>query len=181
MGKTSQGLPWELRYDNGKSSSASVPKVYWEMTQLKANRKVFEISRGKSFEAQKNPQGQGFAAGAALMVGASSPDELDFIREASVLPVGSRRLRERFKVIARSEADVAMLVTAEIENLLLNWPSATQAGFDPYRATKIICDSQSLRVELKYDTSDMPLFEHLVKLGVALADRVSGLGTIEAR
>ncbi len=176
FGSTDDNHQWELRYDCNASSSASVPMVYWEMSGLKADRTEFEISNGRSFGAMQNPTGKGLAAGVgtlARLVGANDGSYLDFAREATVQPVGSGRLRLHLKVIARSPADVAGLLDDETQNLLLNWPRAAEGMFDPFRDVKITRDTQSLRIEFKYDTSDMPLFEHVVKLGCTLAQRIS--------
>ncbi len=176
FGTTDDNHQWELRYDCSASSSASVPMVYWEMTGLKAGRTEFEISNGRSFGAMQNPAGKGLAAGVgtlARLAGANDGSYLDFAREATVQSVGSGRLSLHLKVIARSAADVSALLDDETQNLLLNWPRAAESMFDPFRDVKITRDTQSLRIEFKYDTSDMPLFEHVVKLGCTLAQRIS--------
>jgi hypothetical protein len=178
FGPGPQGRSWELRYDSDASSSASVPKIIWEITTLAALRKEFEISSGKAFSRMQNPLAHGVSAGLGLLaqaVGASANQGLDFAREAQVQSVGSGRFRLKWKAIGRSARDVSCLLDAETEALLLNWPRAAETKFDPFRDVKVVRDDKGLRIEFKYDTSDVPLFEHVVKLGVALAARLPPL------
>jgi hypothetical protein len=176
-GRTGEGHRWELRYDSDASSSVSQPKLIFEIASLRAERTQFEISTGKSHELMQSATGMkvaSVAASIAWAVGSSSAqDAIAFCKEATIQPLAGNRLLGHFKVIARHAIDVADLVDDETANLLLNWPQTVEPKFDPYQKVTISRGPKGLVIECFYDSTDMPLCEHLVALGSALATRVS--------
>jgi hypothetical protein len=176
-GSTRHGLPWEMRYDSDASSSSSTPKLIFEIPSLRVMQTSFEISQGKAFELM---QGSGarkvasVAASIAWAVGSAvAQDVISFYSDAKIQPQGSLRFRNKWKVMARNLADVSGLVDAETEDLLLNWPTTVERQFDPQGSVVVTRGPKGLQVECKYDSSDMPLFEHIVKLGEAIAVRLN--------
>jgi hypothetical protein len=101
---------------------------------------------------------------------------ISFYRDAKVQQLGSVSFRNKWKVMARNLADVSRLLDAETEDLLLNWPKTVERQFDPLGSVVVTRGPQGLRIECRYDATDMPLFEHIVKLGEAIAARVSAPG-----
>jgi hypothetical protein len=179
-GSTAQAHIWELRYDSDASSSSSTPKLIWEIASLRVMQTSFEISQGKAFELM---QGSGarkvtsVAASIAWAVGsATAQDVISFYRDAKVQQLGSVSFRNKWKVMARNLADVSRLLDAETEDLLLNWPKTVERQFDPLGSVVVTRGPQGLRIECRYDATDMPLFGHIVKLGEAIAARVSAPG-----
>ena len=176
FGTTANGQSWTLRYDSNASSTGAAPQIIWEVTSLFASQKEFEISSGRRVDALRSPVMRGVAFGIKRLtgvLGVSPAHGLEFATEARVQPVGSGRFRLRWKAMARSPGDLSALLDDETEALLLRWPRAVEKNFDPYREVEVVRDDKGLRIEFKYDTSDMPLFEHVVKLGSALAIRVA--------
>jgi hypothetical protein len=173
-GSTATGQPWELRYDSDASSSNSTPKIIWEITALKAKRIEFIISKAQTDDILQNSVGRSMAATISLIsraVGASDNGYADFLKAESSQPIGSYRLRQKFRIRARTSQDVLHLFDTKIESLMLNWPNTVEKNFDPH-SVKITQDAKSLRIEFGYDTSDMPLFEHVVKLGSEIASKI---------
>ena len=179
-GSTRQGQTWEMRYDSDASSSSSTPKLIWEITSLRVVQTSFEISQGKTFELMQHSGARKAAAVAASIAwavgSATAQDAISFYRDAKIQPLGSARFRNKWKVIARNLADVSGLLDAETEDLLLNWPMAVERQFDPQSSVVVTRGPKGLRIECRYDSTDMPLFEHIVKLGEAIAARVSAPG-----
>jgi hypothetical protein len=175
-GTTDQGHRWQLRYDSDASSSVSQPKLIFEIYSVRAERTQFEISAGKSFEMMQSAVGlkvASVAASIAWAVGSgAAQDAFAFCREATIQPLASSRLHGNFKVIARSPRDVSDLLDQETENLLLNWPATVEKSFDPFQQVSIQRGPKGLTIECRYDSTDMPLVEHLVALGCALAARI---------
>ena len=176
FGSTPRGQSWELRYDSDASSSNSRPKVIWEITSLKSGRTEFQISQGKKFEDLQDPSAQKVLLFAARLAGGlkleAVNDAIAFMKEARVQPLGSGRFRQRLKLIARTPGEVANLLDGECERLLLDWPRTVEPTFDAFQAVVVERDRAGLRIECRYDSTDMPLFEHIVKLGEALAARI---------
>lgn len=175
FGTTAQGYPWVLRYDSEASCTGGVPKIYWETTAVASSRLEFILSTAQGFDVLQNPLGRGLAAGVNLLNNAfgGTPHYADFLQSESTQMVGSARLRRKYKIRARTAREVAKLFDADTESLLLNWPRTAEKNFDPFKEIKITHDTKGLHIQFKYDTSDMPLFEHIVKLGSALAMRVA--------
>lgn len=175
-GTTDLGHHWQLRYDSDASSSVSQPKLVFEISSLRADRTQFEISAGKSFEMMQSAVGlkaASVAASIAWAVGSgAAQDAIAFCKEATTQPLASSRLRGGFKVMARSPHDVSDLLDQETENLLLNWPATVEKSFDPYQQVSIQRGPKGLTIQCRYDSTDMPLVEHLMALGCALAVRI---------
>jgi hypothetical protein len=176
FGSTPRGQDWELRFDSDASSSSSQPKLIWEITSLKSGRTEFQISHGKKFEDLQDPSARKVLLFAARLAGGfkldSVNDAIAFMQEARVQPLGSGRFRQHLKLIARTPGEVANLLDDECERLLLNWPRTVEPKFDAFQAVGIERDRAGLRIECRYDGTDMPLCEHIVKLGEALAARI---------
>jgi hypothetical protein len=176
-GTTSQRQAWELRFDSDHSSSSSTPKLIWEAAGLRADRVEFEMSSNRQCQSMQNPTAQKMAAGAARLAGAMGSKSMggvfEFMKDAKLQTVGSSALRSHWAVVARSARDVARLLDDETETLLLNWPRTVEPKFDPFQNVTVRRDTKGLRIECHYDSTDMPLCEHLVKLGLAMAQRVN--------
>jgi hypothetical protein len=173
---SSKGVTWELKYDSDASSSTSDPKVIWICSSLAAQQTEFVISNGKYFEVMQTPIAQKIAAGAARLARAVAKgaldDTLEFLQQANVQTVGSAAFRTQLKAISRSPVVFGHFLDAEMEHLLLSWPQAVEAKFDPFAAVTVTQDTTGLRIECRYDSTDLPLFEHLVKIGEGLIDRM---------
>lgn len=172
-GTTQTGYPWELCYDSDASSSVSQPKLVFAITALRSERTEFEISAGRSFEQMRSATGMkatSVVASIARAVGSSAAqDAIAFHQEAAIQQEASSRLKHRFKVIGRHADDAAALLTGEVQQLLLNWPPTAQTAFDPYQKTLISQGPKGLVITCDYDGTDMPLVEHIVAIGGALA------------
>jgi hypothetical protein len=180
FGTTSNGQAWELYYDSDASSTGAQPKLVWQIASLRSKQIEFQISHARGFDAMRTGAGKhvaSFAAGLASAVGSSSVRQaMLFLKEAVAQPVGTARFRTRFTVMARDRAGVERLLDNESERLLLNWPKSVEKKFDPFKQVSVFHDLKGLRIECRYDATDMPLVEHIVKLGTALSVRLLAAG-----
>jgi hypothetical protein len=175
-GTTAQGHAWQLHYDSDAGSSSSVPMVHWAVQALASPRIEFEISDGKRFARHNSTLGRAMGRGADWLsqkLGNHEATYVQFADQAVAQPVGSQALRDQWTLLARSPAQLIALIDATTQSLLLGWPTAQQVSFKPVDDVLITQDSKGQRIAMRYDACDLPLFEHVVKLGCALAQRFS--------
>lgn len=177
-GETPSDRVWELHLSSGHTGGHGIGryKLVWNMAAIKSQRKEFEISSGIAFETWQRSKRK-LAAYAAIETTrvfgkGATYYQLKFLQNARFQPLSPALLQRQFKAMARDPYVIAHFITPEIEALLLRWPKTVDRKFAPSRRVSIHRDTNGLRIECLYADDDLALCEHIIKLGLALAERV---------
>ena len=91
----------------------------------------------------------------------------EFIERTRPAEVGSQALRGRFVVLARNRRLARALIDEKFESLLMEWGRVRPP---PEEVLSIWVDWQGLRIDVEAPWTGMRQIEHLVALGLALAN-----------
>lgn len=174
-GVSPEGVRWQMHYDANQASSSSQPKLKWCAEMLAAPRIEVAMGSRSIYKAFTGGVARTLLSGAARVFGRLAHGALqdlnEFLQEARPLNAGSSRFRKRFVLVAR-DARYQVLVDAEIEQLILDWPRVEGKKLAPDRALHIRLDRSGLHAEVQVDAPPMAVCEHLARLGERIAGRL---------
>jgi hypothetical protein len=175
---TSHNIRWELVYDSDRSSSESSPRVYWRWRERPVRRIEMALMSAAADKIAFGPLGRSII-GFARKFGVKSkshPDGDDFYDHALKVESDLSVFQEQWIVRARRPSLFRSIASHDIAALLTQWPSsAYRKPFNPAVTVNLLYDHDGLTLECSLGVLEMPLLEHLVKLGTAVAVKLSAI------
>ena len=184
VGALPSGAPWKLTYSVQSDESGTDHRLEWRTTSVKAKQTELLIAGKAIYAYRKNPMmsvSTGLAAGAAKLFQNDSgradtnkwiEDLATFLWKARECAMGSARFRERFVVAALSGAESRLTLDGELEKLICDWPRLDAAPFDAEQRFAAWLEAMGLRIEFEIEDPPLPIVEHFVRVGIALAARI---------
>jgi len=175
-GRTGE-IKWELACDSDRSSEESKPSVKWTTGSVKAPEPVLAIMGRWRYDFLRGIGGKVlFGVAKALIratgVGSGESPTQGFLEDARDLPGGSPGFRKYFVVLGHDDRLAHAVVDAQLETLLMDWPPEHGGVFESEKHLEVWADPGGVRVVVHSGLSDMPRLEHVVTLGVTVAERL---------
>jgi hypothetical protein len=170
-------IEWELAYESDRGSENPTASVKWSTASVKAGEPVLAIMGRWRYDFLRGIGGKvlfGLAKalirGRGLASGESSTQ--GFLEAARDLPGGSPGFRKYFVVLGRDDRLAHAIMDAQLETLLMDWPAGGGGVFGSEKHLEIWADPGGVRVVVHSGLTDMPRLEHVVTLGVTVAERL---------
>jgi hypothetical protein len=174
----SPGLRWELEYDSDRSSSDSSPKVRWYWREHPARRIEMAIMGAIADKIAFGSIGR-HIIGFARRFGVNSsphPDGDDFYEHALKVESDLSVFQQEWIVRARTPSHFRSVASHEIAELLTRWPEHCYGkALRPVMQVNLLYDHDGLKLECTHGVTEMVVLEHLVKLGCAVAAKLSAI------
>lgn len=175
---TTDGIRWELEYDSDRSSSDSSPKVVWRWPGRPAARIEMALMGAMVDRIAFSSFGRGMLSLARRLGSkeASHPDGEDFYRHAEKVQSDLTVFQKEWVVRARKPALFRPVASYEVAELLTRWPEHGHGRtFRPPAVLHLLYDHEGLTLKCGHGISEMPVLEHLVRLGCAVAVRLRSI------
>jgi hypothetical protein len=175
---TSRNIRWELVYDSDRSSSESSPRVVWRWRDRPVRRIEMALMSAAADKIAFGPIGRNII-GFARKLGVKSkshPDGDDFYDHALKVESDLSVFQDQWIVRARRPSLFRSVASHEIASLLTGWPpSVHHRHLNPAVTVNLLYDHEGLTLECSLGVLEMSLLEHLVKLGTAVAVKLSSI------
>jgi hypothetical protein len=162
-----EGVKWKVRYRADPMRPDACPTLSWATTSVQGSVTELRVIGRARYE-------RGSAVAEPVIEKLSSPREIalaqahaEFVERTKPAKAGSDAFRERFVVLARNRRLARALVDDKFESLLLRWGRVSPP---PEDVLSIWVDWQGLRIDVDAPWTGMREIEHLVALGLALAN-----------
>ncbi len=174
------GVEWSMWYDSDRGNKSPRPKASWKSANVTAPNLSLVIIGRKRYQMESGVISRlvmDVVAGVAQAVsGSDEPsDKSDFYESSITLDEGRPGFRERFVVAVAPDMPRGWL-DESLQALLLDWPKSRRGA--PYRSherIEVTLRADGLRIVAQQMPEDFALWNHLAKLGEALAQRLGRL------
>ncbi len=178
-----RGIEWSMWYDSDRGDKSPTPKGYWQSTNVRSAFLSLVIIGRKRYLMESGTVGRllmDVVGGLAQAVAGETKDSVrvdksEFYESALVLEEGRPAFRERFAVAVSPDMPRGW-VDEELQALLLEWPKTS--GGVTYRSdekVEITLRPDGLRIVAQQMPQEFVFWNHLARLGEALAERLGGL------
>lgn len=176
------GIEWSMWYDSDRGDKSPTPKAYWQSTNVRTPRLSLVIIGRKRYQMESGAAGRilmDVVTGVAqAMTGSSSrADKSEFYESAITLDEGRPAFREKYAVAVSPDMPRSLL-DEELQALLMNWPAPRRGA--AYRADErleVSLRSDGLTIVAQQMPEDFAFWNHLARLGDALAQRLGRLAS----
>jgi hypothetical protein len=167
-----EGVKWKIRYRADPSRpDARPPTLSWATSSVQGSVTELRLIGRARYERGKAHGEPVIEKLSSLILSprkiALAQARSEFVERTKPAKVGTEALRERFVVLARNRRLARALVDEKLESLLLRWGRVTPP---PEDVLSIWVDWQGLRIDVDAPWTGMREIEHLVALGLALAN-----------
>jgi hypothetical protein len=174
---SARGVDWSMWYDSDRGDDSPTPKAYWNTANIRTPELSLVIIGRKRFQIESGAVGRilmGVVSGVAqAMTGsAGRADKAEFYETAMPLDEGRPAFRERFVAAVAPDMPRGWL-DEELQGLLLNWPEPRRGG--SYRGderVEVTLRADGLQIVAQQMPEDFAFWQHLARLGAALAGRL---------
>jgi hypothetical protein len=167
------GIEWEfvcLGETTGATGLCTGARAWWSTAAVRAEAPVLCIAGRRLYRQRLSPSCTAFwRMLGRLRSREENPAQQarrDFLARHAELASGSPRFRRRFAVVSPAFGSSSFDET--LERLFLEWP-AGEGHFLPERHLEVWMDGAGLRLEVSVPVASLPVIEHMVRLGAALA------------
>lgn len=172
-----RGVDWTMWHDSDRGDDSPTPKAYWSSANIRTPELSLVIIGRKRFQIESGAVGRilmGVASGVtqAMTGSAGRADKAEFYESAMTLEEGRPAFRERYVVAAAPDMPRGWL-DEELQKLLLDWPAPRRGG--SYRGderVEVTLRPDGLRIVAQQMPEDFAFWQHLARLGEALAHRL---------
>jgi len=167
----SAGVKWKVRYREDPARPESRPTLTWATRSVQGAATELRLIGKERYDRGKALVEPVIDKLSSLIL---SPREIalaqaraEFVERTPPADVGSRTFRSRYVVLARNHRLGRAIVDDQLEALLLDWGKVAPAPEDVISAW---IDWQGLRIDLDAPWTGVREIEHLVALGMCLAN-----------
>lgn len=172
-----RGIDWSMWYDSDRGDKSPTPMATWSTANIRTPELSLVIIGRKRFQIESGAVGRilmGVVSGVAqAMTGSPAhADKAEFYETAMTLEEGRPAFRERYVVAAAPDMPRGWL-DEELQKLLLDWPAPRRGGC--YRGderVEVTLRPDGLRIVAQQMPEDFAFWQHLARLGEALAHRL---------
>lgn len=172
------GIDWSMWYDSDRGDRSPTPKATWSTANIRTPELSLVIIGRKRFQIESGAVGRilmGVVSGVAqAMTGSPAhADKAEFYETAMPLEEGRPAFRERYVVAVAPDMPRGWL-DEELQKLLLDWPAPRRGG--SYRGderVEVTLRPDGLRIVAQQMPEDFAFWQHLARLGEALARRLA--------
>jgi hypothetical protein len=179
-----QGVAWSMWYDSDRGDKSPMPKSCWQTNNVRAPRLSLVIIGRQRYQIESGIVGRilmdvvtGVAHAIRHDEGTYRADKSEFYESAVTLDEGRAAFRERYVVAIAPDMPRGWL-DEELQKLLLDWPRPRRGG--RYRGDQRVeatLDQSGLRVTAQQMPEDFEFWNHLARLGEALAQRLRSVSS----
>lgn len=172
------GIAWKMWHDSDRGDKSPTPRAYWKSANLQTPALALVIIGQRRYGMESGLIGQmlmGVVSGVAQATvgGEVRSDKSEFYQTAIELKSGRPGFHERFAVLVAPDMPRGW-IDDELQSLLLTWPEVDAArGFKSEDCVEISLRTDGLQIVAQRMPQQFSCWEHLAKLGVHLAQRLS--------
>ena len=175
-------IEWSMWYDSDHGDRSPTPKAHWRSANLRTPQLSLVIIGRKRYQMESGIVGRlliDVVTGVAQAIGGAHvrADKTEFYESALTLDEGRAGFRQRYAVVVSPEMPRGWL-DDELQAALLDWPTPKRGA--PYRGDEkieVTLGPDGLRIVAQQMPEDFAFWNHLARLGEALAQRLSRLAT----
>ena len=159
------GLEWSTGSVRAKQTELMIAgKPVYDHRMSLTMRTSMQLTAGVSKMLNKGPE--------SSVSNKWQEDLAEFLGKARDLGMGSARFRERFVVAAPAGTAPRLKLDSELEQLICDWPKVDGVPLDAEQRFAAWLEAIGLRIVCDVEDPPLPIVEHVVRIGVALAARI---------
>lgn len=174
------GIEWSMWYDSDRGDESPTPKAHWRSVNVRTPQLSLVIIGRKRYQMESGIVGRlliDVVTGVAQAIGGAHvrADKTEFYESALTLDEGRAGFRERYAVAVSPEMPRGWL-DEELQAALLDWPKRKRgASYRGDEKVEVTLGPEGLQIVAQHMPEDFAYWNHLARLGEALAQRLGRL------
>ena len=178
---SASNIEWSMWYDGDRGDRSPTPKAHWQSTNLRTAQLSLVIIGRRRYQIESGIVGRlliDVVTGVAQAVGGDRvrADKTEFYESALTLDEGRAGFRERYAVAVSPEMPGGWL-DEELQAALLDWPKPQRGAYRGDDKIEVTLGPDGLQIVVQQMPEEFAFWNHLARLGEALAQRLSRLAT----